>query len=137
MTQRELKQRIMDDPDLTRDEKAKLLNALRVPYVKMSDEELLQLVRDFTREHGREPAQADDVFLSGPFREKADQPGPQAWLICNIKKFSADIFGLRLPAAASCLGRHSHLAGRGPNSSSLFLPLAAVVAVAERTRRPF
>ena len=55
MTQRELKQRIMDDPDLTRDEKAKLLNALRAPYVKMSDEELLQLVRDFTREHGREP----------------------------------------------------------------------------------
>ena len=29
MTQRELKQRIMDDPDLTRDEKVKLLNALR------------------------------------------------------------------------------------------------------------
>ena len=55
MTQRELKQRIMDDPDLTRDEKAKLFNALRAPYVKMSDEELLQLVRDFTRENGREP----------------------------------------------------------------------------------
>ena len=35
------------------------------------------------------------------------------------------------------LERHSHLAGRGPNSSFLFLPLAAVVAVAERTRRPF
>ena len=28
------------------------------------------------------------------------------------------------------LERHSHLAGRGPNSSSLFPPLAAVVAVA-------
>ena len=38
--------------------------------------------------------------------------------------------GLRLPASASCLGRHSHPAGRGPNSSSLFLPQAAVVAVA-------
>ena len=50
MTQRELKQRIMDDPDLTRDEKAKLLNALRVPYVKMSDEELLQLVQERTAE---------------------------------------------------------------------------------------
>ena len=62
MTQRELKQRIMDDPDLTRDEKVKQLNALRVPYVKMSDEELLQLVRDFTREHGREPAQADVLY---------------------------------------------------------------------------
>ena len=62
MTQRELKQRIMDDPDLTRDEKAKLLNALRAPYVKMSDEELLQLVRDFTREHGREPTQRDVIY---------------------------------------------------------------------------
>ena len=37
----------------------------------------------------------------------------------------------RLPAAASCLGRHAHPAGRSPNSSSLFLPLAAVVAVAQ------
>ena len=27
--------------------------------------------------------------------------------------------GLRLPASASCLGRHSHSAGRCPNSSSL------------------
>ena len=62
MTQRELKQSIMDDPDLTRDEKAKLLNALRVPYVKMSDEELLQLVRDFTRENGREPTQRDVIY---------------------------------------------------------------------------
>ena len=39
--------------------------------------------------------------------------------------------GSRLPAAASCLGRHAHPAGRSPNSSSLFLPLAAVVAVAQ------
>ena len=38
--------------------------------------------------------------------------------------------GLRLPASALCLGRHSHSAGRCPNSSSLFLPLAAVIAVA-------
>ena len=38
--------------------------------------------------------------------------------------------GLRLPASASCLGWHSHPAGRCPNSSSLFRPLAAVVAVA-------
>ena len=37
----------------------------------------------------------------------------------------------RLPAAASCLGRHAHPAGRSPHSSSLFLPLAAVVAVAQ------
>ena len=31
--------------------------------------------------------------------------------------------GSRLPAAASCLERHAHPAGRSPNSSSLFLPL--------------
>ena len=37
---------------------------------------------------------------------------------------------MRLPASASCLGRHSHPAGRCPNSSSLFRPLAALVAVA-------
>ena len=39
-------------------------------------------------------------------------------------------FGLRHPASASCLGRHLRLAGRCPNNSSLFPPLAAVVAVA-------
>ena len=38
----------------------------------------------------------------------------------------------RLPAAASCLGRHAHPAGRSPNSSSLFLPLAAVGSAAVR-----
>ena len=62
MTQRELKQRIMDDPDLTRDEKVKQLNALRAPYAKLTDEELLQLVRDFAKEYGREPAQADVLY---------------------------------------------------------------------------
>ena len=35
---------------------------------------------------------------------------------------SGILYGLRLPASASCLGRHSHLAGRGPNSSSLYSP---------------
>ena len=40
--------------------------------------------------------------------------------------------GLRHPASASCLGRHSRLAGRCPNNSSLFPPLAAVVVVAMR-----
>jgi len=40
--------------------------------------------------------------------------------------------GLRHPASASCLGRHSHLAGCGPNGSSLYPPLAAVVAVANQ-----
>ena len=37
---------------------------------------------------------------------------------------------LRLPASISALGRASYPTGRGPNSSSLFPPLAAVVAVA-------
>ncbi|MCI3202380.1 hypothetical protein D0D05_10600 [Faecalibacterium prausnitzii] len=38
--------------------------------------------------------------------------------------------GLRHPASASCPGRHLRLAGRCPNNSSLFPPLAAVVVVA-------
>ena len=40
--------------------------------------------------------------------------------------------GLRYPASTSCLGRHSCPADRGPNSSSLFPPQAAVVAVARK-----
>ena len=40
--------------------------------------------------------------------------------------------GLRLPASISCLERHSCPAGRCPNNSSLFPPLAAVVVVALR-----
>ena len=44
--------------------------------------------------------------------------------------------GLRHPASASCLGRHSHPAGRCPNSSSLYPPLAAVVAVANKGCSP-
>ena len=39
-------------------------------------------------------------------------------------------FGLRHPADALCLERHSHPAGRCPNSNSLFPPQAAVVTVA-------
>ena len=42
--------------------------------------------------------------------------------------------GLRHPASASCLGRHSRLAGRCPNNSSLFRPQAAVVVVAPKGR---
>ena len=43
--------------------------------------------------------------------------------------------GLRHPASASCLGRHLRLAGRCPNNSSLFPPLAAVVVVAGHNQR--
>ncbi len=42
----------------------------------------------------------------------------------------APLIGLRHPASTSCLGRHLRLAGRCPNNSSLFPPLAAVVVVA-------
>ena len=42
----------------------------------------------------------------------------------------AAAIGLRHPASASCLGRHLRFAGRCPNNSSLFPPLAAVVVVA-------
>ena len=44
-------------------------------------------------------------------------------------------YGLRHPASASCLGRHARLAGRCPNNSSLFPPLAAVVVVAGHSQR--
>ena len=45
------------------------------------------------------------------------------------------LIGLRHPASASCLGRHSCLAGRCPNNSSLFPPLAAVVFVVSHIQR--
>ena len=62
MNQRELKERIKNDPTLTASEKVQKLNELRMPYKKMTDEELLQLVRDFTKENGREPMQADVLY---------------------------------------------------------------------------
>ena len=46
-------------------------------------------------------------------------------------------YGLQHPASASCLGRHLRLAGRCPNNSSLFPPLAAVVVVAAHIQRNF
>ena len=62
MTQRELKERIKNDPSLTATEKIQKLNEVRAPYKEMTDEELLQLVRDFTEENGREPMQADVLY---------------------------------------------------------------------------
>lgn len=62
MNQRELKERIKNDPALTGEEKVRRLNKLREPYKAMTDEELLQLVRDFTEENGREPMQADVLY---------------------------------------------------------------------------
>ena len=62
MNQRELKQSIEENPNLTDSEKARKLNALCAPYTKMSDAELLQLVRDFTMEYGREPMRKDVLY---------------------------------------------------------------------------
>lgn len=62
MNQRELKERIKNDLALTASEKVQKLNELRMPYKAMTDEELLQLVRDFTEENGREPMQADVLY---------------------------------------------------------------------------
>ena len=56
------------------------------------------------------------------------------WPRSALSVTCGDSSGLRHPASASCLGRHSRLAGRSPNSSSLFPPQAAVVAVAPKGR---
>ena len=72
MNQRELKARIKEDPNLTQGEKARRLNELRQPYRTLSDEELLQFVRDFTKENGREPMQADVLYD----RELKERFGP-------------------------------------------------------------
>ena len=69
-----------------------------------------------------------DVFF---YREKepfSSQPCP----LCLC--FALPQPGLRHPASASCSERHLRLAGRGPNSSFLFPPLAAVRAVAPKGR---
>lgn len=62
MNQRELKQSIKDDPNLTNEEKERKLNKLREPYRKMTDEELLQLVRDFVAENNRLPGRSDLLY---------------------------------------------------------------------------
>lgn len=61
MTQRELKARIKT----TRTdggEKAKKLREVAAPYRKLSDEELLQLVRDFVAENNRMPERCDLLY---------------------------------------------------------------------------
>ena len=81
MNQREIKQSIKDNPNLTATEKIQKLNEVRVPYKEMTDEELLQLVRDFTEENGREPMQADVLYdrelkqRFGPWNRMLEQAG--------------------------------------------------------------
>ena len=62
MNQGELKQSIEEDPNLTDSEKARKLNDIRAPYYQMSDEELLQLIRDFVAENGRVPERKDLIY---------------------------------------------------------------------------
>ena len=81
MNQREIKQSIKDNPNLTATEKTQKLNEVRAPYKEMTDEELLQLVRDFTEENGREPMQADVLYdrelkaRFGPWNRMLEQAG--------------------------------------------------------------
>ena len=81
MNQREIKQSIKDNPNLTTTEKIQKLNEVRAPYKEMTDEELLQLVRDFTEENGREPMQADVLYdrelkqRFGPWNRMLEQAG--------------------------------------------------------------
>jgi len=62
MTQRELKERIKNDPKLTGAEKARRLREVSEPYRALSDEELLQLVRDFVAENNRMPERSDLLY---------------------------------------------------------------------------
>ena len=61
---------------------------------------------------------------------------PRRWLFLFVYGLNLSVSlrspasGLRLPASASCKVLHSRPAGRCPNNSSLFPPLAAVVVVA-------
>lgn len=81
MTQRELKERIKNDPNLTATEKIQKLNEVRAPYKEMTDVELLQLVRDFTEENGRELMQVDVLYdrelkqRFGPWNRMLEQAG--------------------------------------------------------------
>ncbi len=62
MTQRELKASIKNDPNLTDSEKARAIHQIEKPYRELSDEELLQLVRDFVAENGKLPARTDLIY---------------------------------------------------------------------------
>ena len=69
--QQEIKRKIKENPEMTEGEKGRELKRLSEPYKKMSDEELLQLVRDFVRECGREPTRKErrKPTATGPDRK--------------------------------------------------------------------
>ena len=81
ITQRELKRKIKEDPNMTAEEKERTLCQLRKPYAALSDEELLQIVRDFTQQEGRAPERCDllcDVVLKqrfGPWNRVLEKAG--------------------------------------------------------------
>ena len=81
MTKQMTKKEIAESKTMTEYEKQKMLNEMRAPYKAMSDEELLQLVRDFTEENGREPTRDDlvyDVILKarfGPWTRMLEKAG--------------------------------------------------------------
>ena len=80
MNQREIKQSIKDNPNLTATEKIQKLNEVRAPYKEMTDEELLQLVRDFVAENNRMPERCDllyDTVLKrfGPWGRMLEKAG--------------------------------------------------------------
>ena len=88
--------------------------------------------------HKREP---ERTAVPGGRESPSGAFTPQTGLRSKCRVFSAarsqrfrraGSDGLRHPASASCLGRHLRLAGRCPNNSSLFPPLAAVAVVALR-----
>ena len=94
MNQRELKKSILEDPHLTNEQKSSKLNKLCEPYVKMSNETLLQLVRDFTETNGREPTQQDLLYSRelkarfGPWPRMLEQAGtrPVAQSYLDLKR---------------------------------------------------
>ncbi len=84
-------------------------------------------------DHLSEPDPRDprELYCQGACRRREEHPRPH-----GTGRFGmAAAIGLRHPASASCLGRHLRLAGRCPNNSSLFPPLAAVVVVARHIQR--
>ncbi len=81
MTQRELKESIKNDPNLTDSEKSKAIHQMEKPYRELPDEELLQLVRDFVAENNRMPEKADLVYAGvlkqrfGPWGRMLEKAG--------------------------------------------------------------
>ena len=94
MNQREIRQSIKNTPTLTTTEKIQKLNEVRAPYKEMTDEELLQLVRNFTEKSGRESMQADVLYDGelkrrfGPWHRMLERAGRIARPLHNKRVFT-------------------------------------------------